>query len=83
MQAKPYWSIIKTFYNEKKIAIIPPLLIDNKFVTDISTKADIFNKFFVEQCTPLKNDNVFPKSQTFLTPSRLPSLDLNKDDILK
>ena len=83
MQAKPYWSIIKTFYNEKKIAIIPPLLTDNKFVTDISTKADIFNKFFVEQCTPLKNDNVFPKSQTFLTPSRLPSLDLNKDDILQ
>ena len=83
MQAKPYWSIIKTFYNEKKIPIIPPLLIDYNFVTDISTKADISNKFFVEQCTPLMNDSVFPKSHTFLTLSRLSSLHLNKDDMLK
>ena len=34
-QAKTCWSILKTFYNDKKISIIPPLLIDDKFVTDI------------------------------------------------
>ena len=51
--------------------VIPPLLIDNKFVIDIQTKGDIFNKFFAEQCTPLKNDSILPKSQTFLTQSRL------------
>ena len=49
LQAKTYCSILKTFYNEKKIPIIPPLLIDNNFVTDIQTKANIFNKFFAEQ----------------------------------
>ena len=36
LQAKTYWSILKSFYNEKKISILPLLLVDNKFVTDIS-----------------------------------------------
>ena len=34
LQAKTYWSILKTFYNDKKILLISPLLIDDKFVTD-------------------------------------------------
>ena len=48
LQTKTYWLILKTFYNEKKIPLIPPLLVDNKFVTDIQAKANIFNKFFAE-----------------------------------
>ena len=31
LQAKIYWSILKTFYNDKKIPLIPPLLIDDTF----------------------------------------------------
>ena len=34
LQAKTYWSILKTFYNDKKILLISPLLIDDKFATD-------------------------------------------------
>ena len=29
---KPYWSILKAFYNNKKISLIPPLLIANELV---------------------------------------------------
>ena len=54
LQAKTYWSILKTFYNDKKIPLIPPLLVDDKHVTDIKTKANIFNEYFAEQCTLLK-----------------------------
>ena len=54
LQAKTYWSILKTFYNDIKFPLIPPLLINDKFVSDIQTKANIFNKFFANQCTPLK-----------------------------
>ena len=82
-QAKTYWSILKTFYNGKKIPLIPPLLVNDEFVTDMKTKADIFNKFFAEQCTPLKNDSKLPNSQIFLTQSRLSSLDFNEDEALK
>ena len=83
LQAKTYWSILKSFYNEKKIPIIPPLLIEDKYVTDTQTKANIFNKFFAEQCTPLKNNNVLPVNKMFLTQSRLSSISFNEDEILK
>ena len=83
LQAKTYWSILKTFYNDKKIPIIPPLLIDDKFVTDIQTKANIFNKFFADQYTPLKNGSVLPKNQIFLTESRICTLDFNEEELMK
>ena len=83
LQAKTYWSILKTFYNEKKIPLIPPLLVDDKFVTEIKTKACIFNNIFAKQCSSLINDSVLPLNQIFLTPSRLSSLDFNEDEILK
>ena len=71
VHAKTYWSILKTFYKGKKIPLIPPLLVNDKFVTDMKTKADIFNKFFAEECTPLKSDSKIPINQIFLTQSRL------------
>ena len=64
----------------KKILQIPPLLEDDKFVTDLKTKVDIFNKFFAEQCAPLKSDNIY---QIYLTQSRLGSLNFNEDEFLK
>ena len=83
MQAKTYWSILKTFYNDKKILLIPPPLIDDKFGTDIKTKANIFNKFFADQCTPLKNNSILPTNQVFLTQGRLEFLEFNEGKILK
>ena len=80
LQTKTYWSILKTFHNDKIIPLIPPLLEDDKFVTDIKTKADIFDKFFAEQCTPLKNDSKLPSNQIYLTQSRLVSLNFNEDE---
>ena len=67
----------------KKIPLIPPLLVNNNFIGDIKTKANIFNKFFAAQCTPLKNDSVLPINQMFLTQSRLDTLDFNENKILK
>ena len=43
--AKTYWSILKTFYNGKKIPVIPPLLINNKLVLKFKTKSNHFNIF--------------------------------------
>ena len=45
LQEKTYWSILKTFYNEQKIPIIPPDLIDDNFVIDIQTKTNILIGF--------------------------------------
>ena len=83
LQAKTYWSIIKTFCNEKQIPLILLLLIDNMFVTDIQTKVNIFNKFFTEQCTQLKNSSILPVNQIILTQSRLNSIYFNEEEVLK
>ena len=69
LQAKTYWSILKTFYNDKNIPIIPPLLIDNKF--------------FADQCTPSKNGSVLPKRQIFLTQSRLCTLHFDEKELIE
>ena len=44
--SKTYWSILKTFYNGRKIPIIPPLFKDGKLESYFKIKADYFNKFF-------------------------------------
>ena len=43
--AKSYWTILKTFYNKRKIPLIPPLLVNNSFVTDFKEKANLMNFF--------------------------------------
>ena len=54
---KTYWSILKTFLNNKKIPVIPPIFYDNKFITDFKRKAEVFNP---KQCTPLVNNGIIP-----------------------
>ena len=83
LQAKTYWSILKSFYNYRKVPLIPLLLIDDKFVTDIETKINIFNKFFADQCQPLNNAIDLPTNQIFLTQSKLGSLDFNEGELLQ
>ena len=48
--SKRYWSILETFFNERKV----PLIINNKLEADFKRKADDFNNFFASKCTPLK-----------------------------
>ena len=35
---KTYWSILKTFLNNKKIPVIPPIVHDKKYITDFKQK---------------------------------------------
>ena len=83
LQAKTYLSILKSFYNDRKVPLIPPLLIDDKFVTDIQTKTNIFNKFFADQSQPLNNASDPQTNQIFLTKSRLVALDFNEGELLQ
>ena len=58
-------------------------MIDDKFVSDIQAKANIFNKFFADQCTPLKNNSMLPANQLLVTQARLGSLDFDEGEILR
>ena len=76
-----YWSILKSFLNNKKIPFIPPLLHDYKFITNFKEKSELFNDFFAKKC-PVVNKN----SDLHLVLSKktlLPATHFASDDILK
>ena len=81
--AKTYWSILKSFYNDSKIPLIPPLLVNNKIVSDFTEKTNLFTDFFATQCTPLSNNSISPSAISLKTQSRLSSINFEKEDILK
>ena len=59
---KTYWKIINRFVNNKKTSMIPPLLVNDKIISNFSEKANLFNKCLTSQCTPLENNNSLPPS---------------------
>ena len=50
---KTYWSILKTFLNNKKIPIIPPIFHDINLLLILNKKLKYFNSHFSRQYTPL------------------------------
>ena len=80
---KTYWSILKTFLNNKKIPCIPPLFHENKFITDFKEKAELFNHFFVNQCSLLSNNSALPTNLPQLTSKYLDSIHFSSSDIAK
>ena len=80
---KTYWSILKTFLNNKKIPCIPPLFHENKFIIDFKEKAELFNHFFVNQCSLLSNNSVLPTNLPQLTTKCLDSIHFSRSDIGK
>ena len=59
---KTYWSLINTVLNKAKIPIIPPLLENGIFVMDFTEKAQIFNDYFILQCTTIDTGSTIPQN---------------------
>ena len=76
-------SFSKTFVNGSKIPLIPPLFVNNEFVTDFLVRANLFNDFFREPCRPITNDSSLPNNQTIETVTRLPNINIDTDTIIK
>ena len=60
VRIKTYWSTLNKIVNKKKTTNIPPVLENGLFVTNFQTKADIFDEFFVQQCSLDINDSSLP-----------------------
>ena len=80
---KTYWSTIKLCCNGRKIPIIPPRLVDGKFLTNLKEKNSFFNKYFSSQYNPSPEDSKLPENQAYITETKLPSFDLEDEDICK
>ena len=81
--SKAYWSILKTFLNDKKIPCIPPVFHDNKFAIDFREKAELFNTCFAEKCSLPRNNSELPKNLLFLTEQRLSNVQISNENIIK
>ena len=77
---KTYWTILNRFLHNKKIPLIPPLLVNGEVVSDFSTKAELFNEYFASQCTPLNNSSMLPPF-SYKTVKRINSIRINEKDI--
>ena len=62
---KTYWSVLKLFYNNKKVYCIPPNFHENRLARNFKEKADLFNFFFAKQCSVIDNGSEIP---SFLYP---------------
>ena len=80
--AKAYWKILKTFLNGKKTPSIPPLIVNNQFVTDFSCKAKIFNEFFSMQCMNVNSSSSVPNNPSFISDKRLSQIEFHTNDII-
>ena len=65
---KSYWSILKTFLNNKKIPCIPSLLHQDNFIIDFKEKKNIFNNFFADQCSIVRSNSKLPVTLTQKNP---------------
>ena len=59
--SKKYWSLISTVLNKAKIPIIPPLLEDGMFIMNVAEKAQLFNDYFIQQCTTIDTGSQLPQ----------------------
>ena len=78
---KKYWSLPKILLNNNKIPCIPPLLQNNKYVTDFKKKAELFNLFFVKQCSRIDNSNELPLNFLKKTDKSISAIIFSCDDI--
>ena len=67
---KTYWSILNRFLSNKKLPIIPPILVDDRVVSNFDKKTKLFNSYFASQCTPVTNKSQLP-SLEFKTGQRI------------
>ena len=83
ISSKNYWFILKSFLKGKKVPCIPPIFHENKFVTDVREKAELFTSFFANQCSLIKNTSVLPTNCENLAGKSLSNITFTGNDIGK
>ena len=60
LYTKKYWLLLKTLLNGKRIHCISSIYHNNKFISEIKAKCELFKSYFPGQCMPLVNNSKFP-----------------------
>ena len=72
---------LKTLSNKNIYICIPPLLQDNKYVTDFKKKAELFNCFFAKLCSIIDNSSELPLSFRKKADNSISAITFTCDDI--
>ena len=73
---------MKIFCSDKKIPLIPPLIINNQLITDFREKTTFFNLYFAKQCTHIENDSSIPTEKDCICDATNSAVDFEDQDIL-
>ena len=76
-----YCSILKCFLTDKKVPCIPPIFHENRFIIDFREKAELFNSFFANQCSFVRNSSVLPTDFELFTDKSLSNIAFIDNDI--
>ena len=68
---KAYRSVLKSFLKNKKITLVPPLFYENRFITNLKEKVELFNSFFADQCCLMCNASKLPSNFTLYANNQL------------
>ena len=79
---KSYWSMVNKILNKAKIPLVPPLFDNDIFVLDFTAKAQIFNDYFILQCTKLDTGSEIPRDVPLCAPL-LNAFDISDEKILR
>ena len=80
--SKTYWSLINAVLNKAKVPVIPPLLDNDIFVTNFTEKAQIFNDYFLLQCTTIDTGSEIPQDEP-VTVTLLNDFCISEEKIVK
>ena len=58
--AKHFWNAFHRISNRTKKTNIPPIILNDKYISNFRDKANIFNDYFSDQCNILDNDSTLP-----------------------
>ena len=60
--------MINTVLNKAKVPLIPPIPENGIFITDFTEKAQLFNDYFILQCTTIGTDSEIPADSPVTAP---------------
>ena len=80
---KAYRSVLKSFLKNKKITLVPPLFYENRFITNLKEKVELFNSFFADQCCLMCDASKLPSNFTLYADNQLSAVTFWQDDIRK
>ena len=80
---KRYWSLINKLLNKTKVPLIRPLLENDDFVLDFGEKAQIFNDYFILQCSTIETGSEIPDDDVISDVPLLSNILISYEKLLK